>query len=104
MFPIRLDKEIEQELDLLAKTRGSNRSAVVREAILQDSGAQVLELRAKAATIEANLAGEEYELKLTEAEAHKTKRFADIDKLVENHPGQGTADDETYKSLYKQPT
>lgn len=35
MFAIRLDKEIEQELDLLAKTRGSNRSSVVREAILQ---------------------------------------------------------------------
>ena len=35
MFAIRLDKEIEQELDLLAKTLGSNRSAVVREAILQ---------------------------------------------------------------------
>jgi RHH-type rel operon transcriptional repressor/antitoxin RelB len=35
MFAIRLDKEIEQELDLLAKTRGSNRSAVVREAILR---------------------------------------------------------------------
>ena len=32
---IRLDKEIEKELDLLAKSRGSNRSAVVREAILQ---------------------------------------------------------------------
>ena len=35
MFAIRLDKEIERELDLLAKARGSNRSAVVREAILQ---------------------------------------------------------------------
>jgi len=35
MLAIRLDKEIEQELDLLAKTRGSNRSAVIREAILQ---------------------------------------------------------------------
>jgi len=35
MFAIRLDKEIEQELDLLAKTRGSNRSEVVREAILK---------------------------------------------------------------------
>ena len=35
MFAIRLDKEIEEELNLLAKTRGSNRSAVVREAILQ---------------------------------------------------------------------
>jgi RHH-type transcriptional regulator, rel operon repressor / antitoxin RelB len=35
MLAIRLDKEIEKELDLLAKTRGSNRSAVVREAIIQ---------------------------------------------------------------------
>ncbi len=35
MFAIRLDKEIEKELDLLAKTQGSNRSAVVREAILR---------------------------------------------------------------------
>jgi len=35
MLAIRLDKELEKELDLLAKTRGSNRSAVVREAITQ---------------------------------------------------------------------
>jgi len=35
MLAIRLDKELEQELDLLAKSRGSNRSAVVREAIIQ---------------------------------------------------------------------
>ena len=35
MFAIRLDKEIERNLDLLAKSRGSNRSSVVREAILQ---------------------------------------------------------------------
>jgi RHH-type rel operon transcriptional repressor/antitoxin RelB len=35
MFAIRLDKEIERSLDLLAKTRGSNRSAIVRDAILQ---------------------------------------------------------------------
>ena len=35
MFAIRLDKEIEQELDLLAKKRGSNRSALVREAIMR---------------------------------------------------------------------
>ena len=34
MLAIRLDKELEKELDLLAKTRGSNRSAVVREAII----------------------------------------------------------------------
>lgn len=35
MMAIRLDTQIEQELDRIAKLRGSNRSAVVREAILQ---------------------------------------------------------------------
>ncbi len=35
MLAIRLDKELENEIDLLAKARGSNRSAVVREAIIQ---------------------------------------------------------------------
>ena len=35
MLAIRIDKELEKELDLLAKTLGSNRSAVVREAIIQ---------------------------------------------------------------------
>ena len=35
MLAIRLDKELENELDLLAKSRGSNRSALVREAIIQ---------------------------------------------------------------------
>ncbi len=35
MLAIRLDEELEKEIDLLAKTRGSNRSAVVREAIIQ---------------------------------------------------------------------
>ena len=35
MLAIRLNKEIEEDLDLLAKTRGSNRGALVREAILQ---------------------------------------------------------------------
>ena len=35
MLAIRLDKEIEEDLDLLANTRGSNRSALVREAILK---------------------------------------------------------------------
>jgi predicted DNA-binding protein len=35
MLAIRLDKELEQELDLIAKARGSNRSALVREAIIQ---------------------------------------------------------------------
>ncbi len=35
MLAIRLDKQIEHELDILAKTKGTNRSAVVREAILR---------------------------------------------------------------------
>jgi RHH-type rel operon transcriptional repressor/antitoxin RelB len=35
MLAIRLDKELEKALDLLAKTRGSNRSALVREAIIK---------------------------------------------------------------------
>ena len=35
MLAIRLDKELEKEIDLLAATRGSNRSAVVREAIVR---------------------------------------------------------------------
>jgi RHH-type transcriptional regulator, rel operon repressor / antitoxin RelB len=35
MLAIRLEKDLEQELDLLAKARGSNRSAVVREAIIR---------------------------------------------------------------------
>jgi RHH-type transcriptional regulator, rel operon repressor / antitoxin RelB len=35
MLAVRLDEQIEKELDMLAKARGSNRSTVVREAILQ---------------------------------------------------------------------
>ena len=35
MLAIRIEKELEQELDLVAKARGSNRSAVVREAIVR---------------------------------------------------------------------
>ena len=35
MIAIRLDKEIEKELDFLVAQRGSNRSAVIRDAILR---------------------------------------------------------------------
>ncbi len=35
MLAIRLDKELEQAIDMLAQVRGSNRSAVVREAIIR---------------------------------------------------------------------
>jgi RHH-type rel operon transcriptional repressor/antitoxin RelB len=54
MLAIRIEKELEQELDLLAKAKGSNRSAVVREAIvryLEDN--EDLEL-AKRATAESS--------------------------------------------------
>jgi RHH-type rel operon transcriptional repressor/antitoxin RelB len=35
MLAVRVDKEIEQQIDMLAKAMGSSRSAVVREAILR---------------------------------------------------------------------
>jgi len=35
MLAIRLEKDLEKELDLLAAAKGSNRSAVVREAIVR---------------------------------------------------------------------
>lgn len=35
MLAIRLEKDLEEEIDLLAKATGSNRSAVVREAIVR---------------------------------------------------------------------
>jgi RHH-type transcriptional regulator, rel operon repressor / antitoxin RelB len=35
MLAIRLDKELEQEIDLLAKATGKSRSAVVREAVVR---------------------------------------------------------------------
>ncbi len=35
MLAIRLEKELERDLDLLVKSRGSNRSVVVREAIIR---------------------------------------------------------------------
>ena len=53
MLAIRLDEQIEQELDMLAKARGSNRSAVVREAIhqyLEDNEDLALAKKAKART------------------------------------------------------
>jgi RHH-type rel operon transcriptional repressor/antitoxin RelB len=35
MLAIRLEKDLEQKIDLLAKSKGSNRSAVIREAIVR---------------------------------------------------------------------
>jgi RHH-type rel operon transcriptional repressor/antitoxin RelB len=35
MLAIRLEKELEEQIDLLARAKGSNRSAVVREAVVR---------------------------------------------------------------------
>jgi len=35
MLAIRLEKELEEQIDLLAKVKQSNRSAVVREAVIR---------------------------------------------------------------------
>lgn len=35
MIAIRLEKELEEQIDLLAKIKQSNRSAVVREAVIR---------------------------------------------------------------------
>lgn len=35
MFAVRLDEEMEREVDMIAKARGSNRSEIVREAIIR---------------------------------------------------------------------
>ncbi len=35
MLAIRLDEQVERSLDMVAKARGSNKSAVVRDAIIQ---------------------------------------------------------------------
>lgn len=57
MLAIRLNMEIEQELALLAKKRGSNRSALVREAILrylEDNEDLELAQQAKTQTVSHN--------------------------------------------------
>jgi RHH-type transcriptional regulator, rel operon repressor / antitoxin RelB len=35
MLAIRLEKELEEQIDLMAKMKGSSRSAVVREAVVR---------------------------------------------------------------------
>ena len=53
MFAVRLEKELEEQIDLMARVRGSNRSAVVREAVvryLEDSEDLELARRALAET------------------------------------------------------
>ena len=58
----------------------------LNEALVQESAAQVKELRAKANTIKENLANGEYQLKLTEAEYVKTEAQAKTQEKSANAP------------------
>ncbi len=80
--------ELEEETKSTAIQTSSEaeRLRVSREAILQDSAARVKELRSKADTIDLNLAGEEYELKLTEAESTKSEAAAKTQKKSAGAP------------------
>ena len=64
----------------------SDRLNATREAIIKDADAHVKELRSKADTIQNNLANEEYQLKLTEAETEKAESQANTLKKSANAP------------------
>ena len=73
----RVDELDEQLKSTTIQTKSeADRLNAIREAILKDGAAHVKVLRAKAATIEANLANEEYQLKLTEAESVRAESQA----------------------------
>jgi len=70
----RVDELNEQIDSAEIQTRSEvDRLNASHEAILKNATAHAKELRAKADTIEANLADEEYELKLTKAESARTE-------------------------------
>ncbi|MBW8014554.1 MAG: hypothetical protein FVQ82_00045 [Planctomycetes bacterium] len=73
-----------------------NRMNVSREAIIQNSGAQVQEIRSRADTVEANLANEEYQLKLTKAETVKSETDA---KTQEKSAGAPTRFDKALAEI-----
>lgn len=64
----------------------AERLRVSREALLQDTGARVKDIRSKADTVRANLASEEYQLKLTAAESEKLGARALTQERVANAP------------------
>jgi len=73
-----------------------NRMNVSREAVIKNSGAQVQEIRSKADTVEANLANEEYQLKLTTAETVKSQTDA---KTQEKSAGAPTRFDKALAEI-----
>ncbi|MBW7990888.1 MAG: hypothetical protein FVQ84_12850, partial [Planctomycetes bacterium] len=83
----RVDELGEQVRSITIQTKSeADRLNATREAILKDSEAHVKELRSKASTIQNNLANEEYQLKLTEAESVKAESQAKTLKKSANAP------------------
>jgi len=83
----RVDELDEQIKSAAIQTKSEvDRLNVTREAILKDAEAHVKELRTKADTIQANLADEEYQLKLVEAASVKAEAQAKTQEKSANAP------------------
>ncbi len=83
----RIDELDEQLKSVTIQTKSeADRLNVSRKAILKSGAAHVKELRTKAATIQANLAGQEYQLKLTKAASVKAKAQAQTQEKSANAP------------------
>jgi len=83
----RADELDEQIKSTTIQTKSkADRLNATREAILKGGAAHVKDLRTKAATIQANLANEEYQLKLTEAASVRTEAQAKTQEKSANVP------------------
>jgi hypothetical protein len=83
----RVDELDEQIKSTTIQTKSeADRLNATREAILKDGAAHVKDLRTKADTIAANLANEEYQLKLTEAESERAEADAKTQEKSANAP------------------
>ncbi len=83
----RIDELEEQIRSTTVQTKAeASRLDVLREAIIKDSAAHVKDLRSKAATVQANFAGEAYQLKLTEAASTKAEAQAKTKEKSANAP------------------
>ena len=83
----RADELEEQIKSAAIQTKSEvNRLNVSRESILKDAAAHARELRTKADTIQANLADEEYQLKLTCAASVKAEAQAETQEKSANAP------------------
>jgi hypothetical protein len=85
--PARVDELNEQIKSVTIQTKSeADRLNATHEAILKDMEAHVKELRTKADTIKANLANEEYQLKLIEAASVKAEAQAKTQEKSANAP------------------